>query len=250
MKGFVETLFVKPQRGKPMIKPLDKRLSLQAGWGIVGDANADPLSPRHALLLAAETLEEFHIVEGQLRENIVLRHFDIDGLSSGSVLQIGETAKLRITFTCETCSKIGRNNQKRLNGRRGILGIVLASGEIQAGDEVNLLDEKYPEIPEKVYARFLWLVRQIPSGKVINYKQLTRLAGLSQSYLRTIPSFIKRTKITDYPMHRIVDSRGNLIPHVPDQAGLLQSEGVMIINSAINDIHFFWNPEDIFSTPC
>lgn len=248
MQGSVETLFMKPQRGEPMVKPPGSRLSLQAGWGIVGDANADPFSPRHVLLLAAETLEEFHIPQTQLRGNIILRHFHVDGLSSGSVLQIGTTVRLRTTFACETCNKVGKTNQKRLNGRRGILSVVLTGGEIQIGDIVNLLDEKHPEIPEKVYPRFLWLVKQIPFGKVINYKQLARLAGFSQSYLRAMPSFLKRARNTGCPIHRIVDSKGNVVPHIPDQAGLLQSEGVLIVNSRITDIRFFWNPEGIFTT--
>jgi alkylated DNA nucleotide flippase Atl1 len=247
--GYVDALFSKTAKGQPMISPHNDMLNLRAGLGIEGDINADPISPRQILLVSYETMAAFRLNCGDLRENIVIRNFDLDRLPSGTLLQIGDSAVVRLTFRCEVCKYISTlpvRSIKFLEGRRGYLGIILQDGIVRPNDKVKIVFGRFRSVPERFYDRFLWIIEQIPTGKVITYSQLLRILGGSQPYFRIIPAFIKRASSTNYPIHRIVDSKGKLIRHVHNQHALLASEGISMEDSTVNVSEYSWDVRNLY----
>ena len=246
--GKIEHTLMKRKRRQPMVPQTS--LHLIAKHGIEGDINANPASPRQVLLIAGETLDKFRLHPGKLRENIVTRHLDHTILRSGCLLKIGDSTVIRITFSCETCKHIGPFPFKlrELETERGFLGVVLQGGVISPDDPVELLPEKYPEIPDTLYQRFLWLVEQIPHGKVMTYKQLMHTIGGSSSYNRAIPGYIKRAAASTphLPLHRLLNSQGCLIPYIPQQDELLRGEGIVIKQAQINTTDYYWNTETLY----
>ena len=121
-QGRVISLFSKIEKGLPLARPCDGKLSLRARFGIEGDANAGGVGPRQVLLVAMETLQAFKLQPGDLRENVVVAGVPLDDLPSGSVLQLGDSATVRLTFHCEVCKYIGTLGVKpiqSLENKRG-----------------------------------------------------------------------------------------------------------------------------------
>ena len=230
-QGRVISLFVKTEKGLPLSKSRDGKLSLRARFGIDGDANAGGVGPRQVLLVALETLNEFKLQPGDLRENVVVAGLPLDDLPSGSVLQLGDSATVRLTYHCEVCKYIGTLGVKPiqlLENRRGFLAVVLAGGVVCEGDSVRVLSRCYDPVPDRTFDRFLWVVKQIPFGRVMTYRQIVDVLGVSHSYYRVLPTYMKRMTGQAYPMHRILDSKGCLTPHVDNQRALLECEGVEV----------------------
>ena len=71
-QGRVISLFIKAEKGLPLSKPCEGKFLLRARFGIEGDANAGCVGPRQVLLVAMETLQEFKLQPGDLRENVVV----------------------------------------------------------------------------------------------------------------------------------------------------------------------------------
>ena len=111
---------------------------LVAGKGIEGDRHfqkdGKSLS-RQILLMDRETLGEFDLSDGQIRENITV-------LVEGSKLSIGEGVVLKITGDCEPCPRmdeIREGLQKALEDRRGVLAYPTSGGIISIGDRIHVL---------------------------------------------------------------------------------------------------------------
>ena len=175
---------------------------------------------------------EFKLQPGDLRENVVVAGLPLDDLPSGSVLQLGDFATVRLTYHCEVCKYIGTLGVKPiqlLENRRGFLAVVLTGWcrsvkAIRSGFCPGVMIP-CPIAPSD---RFLWVVEQIPFGKVMTYKQIVDVLGVSRSYYRVLPTYMKRVIGQAYPLHRILDSKGCLTPHVDNQRALLECEGVEI----------------------
>ena len=230
-QGRVISLFLKTEKGLSLSKSRDGKLSLCARFGIEGDANAGGVGPRQVLLVALETLQAFKLQPGDLRENVVVAGLPLDDLPSGSVLQLGDSATVRLTYHCEVCKYIGTLGVKPiqlLENQRGFLAVVLKGGVVCEGDQVWVLDRCYDPVPDRTSDRFLWVVEQIPFGKVMTYKQIVDVLGVSRSYYRVFPTYMRRVAGQAYPLHRILDSKGCLTPHVDNQRALLECEGVEI----------------------
>ena len=90
------------------------------------------------LLVESETLAEFELSPGVLRENITtegLRHRE---LLVGQHLLIGD-AILQVTGPCEPCDRleeIRKGLWQDLDGRRGTLCRVIKGGTIRRGDGI------------------------------------------------------------------------------------------------------------------
>ena len=87
-----------------------------------------------------ETLEEFGIAPGRVRENITTRGIALSTLPLGQRLRAGE-ALLEVTKPCEPChqmDEIRQGLQEAIRGRRGFLCRVIASGRIRRGDRIEL----------------------------------------------------------------------------------------------------------------
>ena len=96
-------------------------------------------STRQVLLMDLETLEEFGIAPGRVRENITTRGIALGTLPLGQRLRAGE-ALLEVTKPCTPChqmDEIRQGLQEAIRGRRGLLCRVVESGRIRRGDRVE-----------------------------------------------------------------------------------------------------------------
>ncbi|HKX31227.1 MAG TPA: MOSC domain-containing protein [Blastocatellia bacterium] len=254
----VRRVFVKPASGAPMIEPINQTLNIKAGYGIEGDKNAHPFSPRQILIVRQEDLEAFKIPPGELRENVILAGCTEADFQPGGLLTLGDAVKIRLTFHCEPCKRISHviPHLKSILGHRGVLGVALTDGRISAGQPVRVTPRAYPELSAIPYQRFLGFIARVPKGKVVTYKQVVIGMGVAGSYMRAIPKYIQQTDAARYPVHRIVDSDGRLIvSYVPTQPEALRSENVRLNGSGLCshvadmavDLHVAcWNNEPVF----
>lgn len=150
-------------------------IELDAGLGVRGDAHAgvtvkhrsrvarDPSQPnlRQVHLLAAELLDELAgrglpVQPGQMGENITTRGIDLLALSEGAELQIGPSARLRITGLRNPCAQIeafmpgllaavlDRSPDGELIRRAGVMAVVLASGPVCPQDTIRWVRRPAP----------------------------------------------------------------------------------------------------------
>lgn len=149
-------------------KDVQSTITLLAGFGVEGDAHSgayvqhlydqarDPTRPnlRQVHLVEQEPLEHlntlgFALAPGQLGENITTRHIDLLRLDASTLLHLGTTALVRITELREPCIKIARFQKglqkvvtAKRDGRRfmrgSVMGVVVASGEVSAGDAIHI----------------------------------------------------------------------------------------------------------------
>ena len=139
--GSVAAVFVKPRKSAPVVPAA--RLECVEGVGIAGDANAAAGSPRQVLLVSGEAAAGLGLSPGALWENVTTTGLDVDRLEPGTRLQIGSAVVVALTEVCEPCRVIRRATGvplRRLVGRRGVLGRVVAGGTVIPGDAVRVLD--------------------------------------------------------------------------------------------------------------
>ena len=229
-KTLVQRLFIKRKRGTSMSET--QCLGLSRGYGIEGDVNADAISPRQVLIVSSEDLSQLSIPPGALRENIVLDHVSSETFRPGALITFPSGAAIRLTFYCEPCKRIAHlvGSLKDVQEKRGILGVVVRTGEIEIDDMAELEANYFPALSEKPYERFLEFSLKIPRGKVVTYKQVIKGIGVDNSYFRAIPLYIKKTP-RSYPIHRILDSKGKTISHIPQQKKLLEAEGIEFVSN-------------------
>jgi MOSC domain-containing protein YiiM len=152
-----------------MSKPNRDRITLLTGLGVVDDAHQgvtvkhrsrvarDPSQPnlRQVHLIHAELHDElreagFDIAAGQMGENITTRGIDLLGLPSGTRLQIGSDALVEVTGLRNPCAQLdgihpglmaatlARDERGKLIRKAGVMGIVLAGGEVAPGDSIRI----------------------------------------------------------------------------------------------------------------
>ena len=79
---------------------------------------------------------------------------------------------------------------------------------------------------EKIYN----IVKEIPKGKVMTYKQVAELAGTPRSF-RAVGNVLNKNYNPEIPCHRVIRSDGNIGGYnggVRKKKSLLKSEGVII----------------------
>jgi MOSC domain-containing protein YiiM len=152
-----------------MSKPVRESIVLVAGLGVDGDAHQgvrvkhrsrvrkDPTAPnlRQVHVMHAELHEElaakgFPVSPGQLGENVTTRGIDLLGLAAGTRLHLGERAVVEVTGLRNPCTQLDgiqdrlmaatldRDEDGGLVRKAGVMGIVLAGGEVRAGDPVRV----------------------------------------------------------------------------------------------------------------
>lgn len=150
-------------------KPLVETIRLVAGLGVEGDAHlgvtvqhrsrvrADPTQPnlRQVHLIHSELFDElsekgFAISAGELGENITTRGIALLDLPAGSRLGIGRECVIEVTGLRNPCRQIeayrpglvaavlGRDADGALVRKTGVMGIVIAGGEIREGDAIEV----------------------------------------------------------------------------------------------------------------
>lgn len=162
-------------------KPNEEAIRLIAGIGVEGDAHAgkrvkhrhrvkqDPTQPnlRQVHLIHAELLDElngegFTVAPGQMGENITTRGIDLLELPTGAKLVVGTSAVIEITGLRNPCYQLDnfqkgltaavldRDDEGQLIRKAGIMGIVLAGGEIRLGDAIRVDLPAEPHQPLEV----------------------------------------------------------------------------------------------------
>jgi MOSC domain-containing protein YiiM len=150
-------------------KPNAGSIRLVAGLGVEGDAHlgvtvkhrtlvrSDPTRPnlRQVHLIHAELHEElraagFPIEAGQIGENITTRGIYLLGLPAGARLHLGEAAVVEVTGLRNPCGQLdrfqagltaallGRDENGKLIRKAGIMGIVLAGGDVRPHDAIGV----------------------------------------------------------------------------------------------------------------
>ncbi|WP_413265158.1 MOSC domain-containing protein [Floridanema flaviceps] len=237
----VVKLFIKDKPGARVQEV--QTLNLQRGYEISGDVNALPGNPRQVLIASTSTLTEFGLKPGELKENLLV-DTPIEQLSSGTVLQVGSLALIRLTFPCEPCSYLNELQPglaKRIKGKRGFLGMIIRDGQVLAGDEITLAPYQFKPLPDEAKGRFAEFVQRIPSGKVVKTTDLLMAMGVSKAYARAIPTFLKKAN-SQLPIHRIVRADGRLLfEYVIEQERVLLAEGVKIEQNQIADFNAYWD---------
>ncbi|MDM9379938.1 MGMT family protein [Chlorogloeopsis sp. ULAP01] len=227
--GCILHLFTKQKQDDAMLELT--KLNLKVGHGIKGDINANPISPRQVLLVRYEDILEFSIKPGELRENLVITGIQSEKFVPGSLITFESGAAIRLTFYCEPCKRIAHlvESLKSIQYKRGILGVVIASGKIQTGSKFKIQINQFPMLSENPYRRFLDFIIKVPNGKIVTYKEIVKGIGVNNSYMRAIPMYIKKTSVANYPIHRILDSKGNLLTYISGQKNKLEFEGIKVL---------------------
>lgn len=150
---------------------------LLAGLGVEGDAHLgetvqhrsrvarEPSRPnlRQVHLMHAELHDDlvaagFGVSPGQLGENVTTRGVDLLGLPAGTRLRLGATAVVEVTGLRNPCAQLdgiqpglmaatlGRDEQGNLIRKAGVMGIVLAGGEVRPGDAIRV---ELPQQPHR-----------------------------------------------------------------------------------------------------
>jgi MOSC domain-containing protein YiiM len=153
-------------------------IKLLAGLGVAGDTHAgvtvqhrsrvarDPSQPnlRQVHLLHAELFGElraagFTVRPGDLGENLTTRGVDLLALPTGTRLHLGREAVVEITGLRNPCSQIDRFQQGlmaavldrdssgQLIRKAGVMGVVLAGGDVSAGDAIRIALPPSPHRP-------------------------------------------------------------------------------------------------------
>ena len=122
---------------------MDARDRVQAieGHGLEGCAHARPGTKRQVLFASAQHLDDVGVEYGRIRENFTVEGADVHDWPVGQQVRIGE-ALFEITMVCDPCSRMDEIRpglQAELDGRRGMLALVVEGGEVAAGDEIELV---------------------------------------------------------------------------------------------------------------
>ncbi|HAS44617.1 MAG TPA: MOSC domain-containing protein [Microscillaceae bacterium] len=154
------------------------QITLLQGLGVKGDAHMgekvkhrsrvakDPTQPnlRQVHLIHSELFEElaqqgFRVKSGDMGENITTQGIDLLGLPTHTILCIGATAQVKITGLRNPCKQLDafqdglmkavldKDEAGNLIRKSGVMGVVLAGGEVKPGDKITI------ELPAKPYEK-------------------------------------------------------------------------------------------------
>ena len=166
---------VAQSRGHHFSKRIALSIRLIVGLGVDGDAHAgatvkhrsrvarDPSQPnlRQVHLIQRELFDElrprgFNIAPGDLGENVTTSGIDLLGLPVATQLRLGTDAVVEITGLRNPCVQIDRFRpglmaavlDRAADGalirKSGVLGVVIAGGDVRPGDAVAV---KLPALP-------------------------------------------------------------------------------------------------------
>lgn len=92
------------------------------------------------------------------------------------------------------------------------------------------------------------IIKQIPSGKVMTYGQIAKLAGSPRGARQVVRILHSMSKKYQLPWHRVVNAKGQIA--IKDEATYqeqmlnLEAEGIEIgINDTIDLKEYKWTPE-------
>ena len=138
-QGAITNLHIARVKGT-LSDPVQEATAL-SGLGLEGDRSAYEGSLRQVLFMDKETLDEFGLAPGQIKENITVTGLDLSETKAGQVFFIGDDVTMEIVGDCEPCGKmdaIQPGLMVKIDGRRGMLAKVINGGNIKVGDPVRL----------------------------------------------------------------------------------------------------------------
>ena len=176
MGGIVKAVSRSPRH--TLVKPNEDSIKLVAGMGVEGDAHQgvtvkhrsrvarDPTQPnlRQVHLVHAELHDELRqaglaVAPGQMGENVTTSGVDLLGLATGTRLHLGASAIVEVTGLRNPCAQLdkiqkglmaatlGRDEHGNLVRKAGIMGVVLAEGEVRPGDPIQVEPPPPPHRP-------------------------------------------------------------------------------------------------------
>ena len=144
-------------------------IRLVAGLGVAGDAHLgetvkhrsrvrkDPTAPNlrqvhlvHEELFAELAARGFAVTPGAIGENVTTRGLDLLALPTGTRLRLGADAVVEVTGLRNPCGQLDdfrpglmaavldRDAEGRLVRKSGVMAIVLAGGDVRAGDAITV----------------------------------------------------------------------------------------------------------------
>ncbi|MEE8464979.1 MAG: MOSC domain-containing protein [Dehalococcoidia bacterium] len=137
-QGTITNLHIARVKGTPS-DPVQEATVL-SGLGLEGDRSAYDGNTRQVLFMDKETLDEFGLVPGQVKENITTSGLDLSQTKTGQVFVMGDVT-MEIVGDCEACSKMEAlvlGLKDKIDGRRGMLAKVINGGSIKVGDSIRL----------------------------------------------------------------------------------------------------------------
>jgi MOSC domain-containing protein YiiM len=163
-----------------LTKPTAESIRLLAGLGVDGDAHqgitvkhrsrierfGDTPNLRQVHLIHAELFDElreagFEVSPGLMGENVTTRGVDLLALPTGARLHLGREAVVEVTGLRNPCRQLdklqtglmaatlARDAAGNLIRKAGIMGIVLAGGEVSEGDTITI---ELPSLPHQPLA--------------------------------------------------------------------------------------------------
>jgi MOSC domain-containing protein YiiM len=141
--GEILHLFRSVAKGKPVNEI--EEVPILENKGLEGCVHGRPNSNRQVLLMDAETLDEFGLVPGRVRENITTRGIAIAELQRGQRVRVGN-AILEVQAPCEPCEfieAIRPGLQRAMDGRRGVLCRVIQTGNARRGDLIDVIEQSH-----------------------------------------------------------------------------------------------------------
>ncbi len=138
--GTLLSLQICPGHRKPM-QPVDEAEVL-ANLGLKGDMHALPDSSRQVLLIEKETLDDFQLTPGLVKENITTQGVVLRTLRRGAKLALGSEVILEVTQSCTPCKRMDEIRpglRAEIAGKRGMLARVIRGGTIKRGDTIEVL---------------------------------------------------------------------------------------------------------------
>jgi MOSC domain-containing protein YiiM len=167
MQGTVAAVSRNPKH--TVTKVNEESIRLLAGLGVVGDAHLgktvkhrsrvarDPDQPnlRQVHLIHAELHDElreagYEVSAGEMGENVTTREVDLLSLPRGSRLHLGDAAVVEVTGLRNPCRQLDRvqrglmaatltrEEHGGLVRKAGVMGVVLAGGEVRPGDPIRV----------------------------------------------------------------------------------------------------------------
>lgn len=138
MSGTIQNIFLKETHGLP-VTPVSEAAA-ESGMGLVGDVSFGR-NKRQVLFIEKETLDEFQLVPGQVKENVTVQGIQLAGLPAGTQLQAG-TVLFEVMGDCAPCQFIEDMRpglRAAMDGRRGTLCRVLNGGTLQITDKISIV---------------------------------------------------------------------------------------------------------------
>ncbi len=172
---------VSASAGHTMTKPNAGAIRLLEGLGVEGDAHSgetvkhrsharrDPTKPnlRQVHLIHSELHDELAtqgfpgLQPGQMGENVTTAGVDLLGLPVGTKLHLGDEAVVEVTGLRNPCAQLDgiqpglmkatldRDDDGNVVMKSGIMGVVLARGEVRPGDAIGVELPPEPHVAMK-----------------------------------------------------------------------------------------------------